>query len=132
MFQRLLHLLISAVLILPPALEILGLSTYGTVANQILTNIPNMFFGGMPPSLDASNWFFYNLSIAVGVLYLACGLGGDDRLAMYLCIPRFVIGMLNVGLAHKSHPVNYYFGGFELCSAVLIWNTLPKTRKKTA
>lgn len=64
---RVLHLVIAIVL-LSPLVDIVlpncGMQS-GDIKNQLLFNIPKVLFGGMPPPLEAENWFFYSVSVAV-------------------------------------------------------------------
>lgn len=124
---RVLHLVIAIVL-LSPLVDIVlpncGMQS-GDIKNQLLFNIPKVLFGGMPPPLEAENWFFYSVSVAVGSCYLLCGATGDEVLARYLCFARTVVGIMNLSIAHMSHRSNYIFAVIEFVSAFAVWKTLP-------
>ena len=63
---RILHLVIAAVL-LSPVVDIfspgVGHAT-GDIKNQLLFNAPKILFGGVPPPLEAENWFFFRVSLS--------------------------------------------------------------------
>lgn len=130
-FQQFFHFIPAGVLIAPPVAEMLNICKYSTVADALLFNLPSKIFGGFPAPLPSTQWFFYNLSIAVGALYAYCGFTGNYDVTKALCYPRGIIGALNLGGAAFGiiPPVYLLFGIIELSSAVMIHYTLPSEEK---
>lgn len=124
---RVIHVVAAAAL-LSPLVDIVfpscGVQS-GDIKNQLLFNIPKILFGSMPEPVEAENWFFYSVSVAVGCCYLLCAATGDEVLARYLCFARTVVGIMNLSIAHISHYSNYIFAFVEIVTAFAVWKTLP-------
>lgn len=114
----------QTVMILVPLLEMLEIVPHEVTQNALLNTLPMLLCGGGFSGLDPENWYYFSLSMAVGVTYLKATIQDDDSAAKTLTFTRLTIGVLNMVIASRSHCVNYIYGAFEILTALFFYKTL--------